>query len=657
MQPRLKQSARLFLLFIVSFGLIGAASGAETAVSAQNITDRDYKFMVAVNANGFARSEKVVSLFVDFEAELDERGAIGTFDLDSVRVAEVTSSGAMLNDSVPFQFDNGTGLQEEEGTLLILLDGNTAANETRYYEVYFDTTGAFSQPTIPDFVFMVDDEQGYRGQQSYRIETYDGDGTTRNAQYYYHKRGGGFASIYDRTDTDWISYYQDAGSESKGEFRGIPNLGEVFHPGYNNASGGNLRSTTTLISDGPLRIVFESTSIDGEWTARWEIFPTYAQMTILDIPDGDNYWFLYEGTPGGNLEFSGAEQDVVVRSDGEPNINAGDSWAEEDQELGSAPEATGEWAYFNDSATDRLFFVAHDQDDSQPDSYRHQFNNNATDPTQADDEDGGAMTVMGFGRKTTTGVTRHLTALNAVFTIGFGESQDPADAKSTIFNATQDVIVSKENVAPTVEQNNTTVLDEGGTAVFSNTTLFATDPDGDDVSYIVTALPSNGTLLLNDAPLAVNDSFTQVNITNGDVSYTHDGSETSSDSFSVSATDGIDTADAVTLSLTIVGVNDAPTANTDDVYVVSGESVIIMVLSNDTDPENNNLSVIDLTDPMHGSVTLNPDNTITYLANKNFEGTDSFTYKVTDGDKESAATTVNLTIGGQLYIYLPRILR
>lgn len=651
----LKRFSLLLSLVLMTVGLSGKARAAETAVDDWAFNDRDYRLVLSVNANGFARTDKVIPFEVDFEAELNKRGALGSFDETSVRVAEVDESGITLNSNVAFQFDNGPVENTPQGTVLILLGGTTTANQTRYFEIYFDTMGSYSQTSSPDYVQMTNDAQGYRGQQSYWIQTFDGDGSTLNAQYFYHKRGAGFASIYDRDSNDWVSYYPDENSKSRGEFRGIPNLGDVFHPGYNNVSGNNLRSNSTVLHDGPLRIVIESESVGGEWKAQWAIYPTYAQMTILDIPDGEKYWFLYEGTPGGNLEYSGSPQDIIVRSDGEPTITAGQQWAVDKQELGSSAEADGEWVYFADSASDRLFFVAHDQNDSEPDSYRFQFDNSAEVPSGT--VDNGAMTVMGFGRKTTTGVTRHLSALNATFTIGFGESQNAAAAKSTIYNATHPVVVTVENQAPQINNNNRLTLNEGDTAVLSNFHLSGSDNDGDTVIFEVTTPPSNGTLRLNGTPLGSSDTFTQTDINNNLISYAHDGSETVNDSTLLIPQDGKVALDAVTFSININGVNDAPVANKDSSYVVSGLSVIINVLLNDTDAEEDGLTVVELTEPAHGDVVLNGDNTITYQADKNYLGPDSFTYKISDGKTVSSAATVEITVGKRLYIFLPTVVR
>ena len=51
------------------------------------------------------------------------------------------------------------------------------------------------------------------------------------------------------------------------------------------------------------------------------------------------------------------------------------------------------------------------------------------------------------------------------------------------------------------------------------------------LTYTITTAAAHGTLFRNGVALALNGSFTQADINNGLISYTHDGSETASDSF------------------------------------------------------------------------------------------------------------------------------
>ena len=68
----------------------------------------------------------------------------------------------------------------------------------------------------------------------------------------------------------------------------------------------------------------------------------------------------------------------------------------------------------------------------------------------------------------------------------------------------------------------------------------------------------NGTLLLNGNALALNSTFTQGDVDAGRISYSHDGSETLSDTFGFSVADGTTTLTGRTFAITVTPVNDLP---------------------------------------------------------------------------------------------------
>jgi hypothetical protein len=68
------------------------------------------------------------------------------------------------------------------------------------------------------------------------------------------------------------------------------------------------------------------------------------------------------------------------------------------------------------------------------------------------------------------------------------------------------------------------------------------------------------------------------------------------------------------------------------------------VLSNDTDIDGPSLSVQSVTQPAHGTVSINANQTVRYTPASGYKGADSFTYTVTDGAGGTATATVNLTV-------------
>jgi hypothetical protein len=94
--------------------------------------------------------------------------------------------------------------------------------------------------------------------------------------------------------------------------------------------------------------------------------------------------------------------------------------------------------------------------------------------------------------------------------------------------------------------------------------------------------------------------------------------------------------------------NTAPIANNDVASVTEGQSVIISVLANDTDPNLGDVFTINsFTKPNTGTLVKNNDGTFTYNAPLNFSGSVSFTYKIKDSNNLlSNSATVSLTVLG-----------
>ena len=101
------------------------------------------------------------------------------------------------------------------------------------------------------------------------------------------------------------------------------------------------------------------------------------------------------------------------------------------------------------------------------------------------------------------------------------------------------------------------------------------------------------------------------------------------------------------MTITVTAVNDAPVAANDN-YSTNEDTPLTMaapgVLGNDTDVDSATLTAVVVSGPANGTLTLNADGSFTYTPAANFNGTDSFTYKVTDGSLDSTPATVAITI-------------
>lgn len=94
----------------------------------------------------------------------------------------------------------------------------------------------------------------------------------------------------------------------------------------------------------------------------------------------------------------------------------------------------------------------------------------------------------------------------------------------------------------------------------------------------------------------------------------------------------------------VSGVNDAPIARDDGASTAEDTPVIISILSNDFDPDDP-ITITTIGSAANGSVVDNGNGTVTYTPNTNFNGTDSFTYTITDGITSDTAT-VTIDVGG-----------
>ena len=100
-------------------------------------------------------------------------------------------------------------------------------------------------------------------------------------------------------------------------------------------------------------------------------------------------------------------------------------------------------------------------------------------------------------------------------------------------------------------------------------------------------------------------------------------------------------------TLTINLANNPPSAVDDDAETSKNTAVTIDVLDNDSDPDGDDLTVIEVSTPANGTAVVNPDNTVTYTPALDFVGQDSFTYTIEDESGATDTATVTVTVEGQ----------
>src|SRR5205085_2311562 len=103
-----------------------------------------------------------------------------------------------------------------------------------------------------------------------------------------------------------------------------------------------------------------------------------------------------------------------------------------------------------------------------------------------------------------------------------------------------------------------------------------------------------------------------------------------------------------TVTLTITAVNDPPLASPES-YTTAEDTALALdatlgLLADATDVDGDPLTAVLVSGPAHGSLGLNSDGSFIYTPSANYNGSDSFVYKVNDGSADSNLATVTLTI-------------
>jgi len=136
---------------------------------------------------------------------------------------------------------------------------------------------------------------------------------------------------------------------------------------------------------------------------------------------------------------------------------------------------------------------------------------------------------------------------------------------------------------------------------------------------------------------------TVTNIGGGKVVVTADGDFSGDVTFTYTVMDRAGATATANVTLTISPVNDPPRAKNDSVTITEDETPQISVLTNDSDPEGDTLSIASVGTSAHGTAQINGTK-IDYVPDQDYYGTDSFTYTVSDGNGGTSTATITITI-------------
>jgi len=150
------------------------------------------------------------------------------------------------------------------------------------------------------------------------------------------------------------------------------------------------------------------------------------------------------------------------------------------------------------------------------------------------------------------------------------------------------------------------------------------DPNGDPLTVGTLGAPSKGAAVLN-----------------GDqtITYTANSGATGTDTFTYTLSDG--RGGTATGSVTVSVTPNSPPVARNDALSASGVAVSLDPRTNDTDADNDPISLVSVTQPAHGAVSvINNGTAVTYTPTSGYTGDDNFTYTVADDEGAQATAMV-----------------
>jgi len=189
------------------------------------------------------------------------------------------------------------------------------------------------------------------------------------------------------------------------------------------------------------------------------------------------------------------------------------------------------------------------------------------------------------------------------------------------------LVVTPVNDAPTATSP-TIGVDEDSSVIISAPQL-GSDIDGDPLTITISSQPQHGTLELQP---------------DGTVKYTPEADYNGLDNFTYTVNDGSVGSNEGTVYLNVSPVNDAPTANSPTLFVNEDGSLDIPVIQLGNDIDGDSLVVNIITPPANGILIQNPDGSVTYQPNADFNGIDSFQYTVGDNNVDSDVGTATINV-------------
>ncbi len=245
------------------------------------------------------------------------------------------------------------------------------------------------------------------------------------------------------------------------------------------------------------------------------------------------------------------------------------------------------------------------------------------------DADGDALSIDSVSRP------EHGTAISAGGSVTYVPDRDWSGADAFAYTVSDGrggtatgelrITVTPANDAP-VALPDAAATDEG-IAVTIPVLANDSDPDGDALEIVSVQAPSHGSAARAGSAVV----------------YTPAPGFHGLDAFRYEVSDGRGGSAAADVAVSVATINSPPVARGGHVDVDEDVATTILLLTNDTDPDGDALSVESVTQPRHGTLTW-AGLGATYTPTRDFVGEDAFSYTVSDGQGGAASAVVSITV-------------
>ncbi|MEO7325774.1 MAG: Ig-like domain-containing protein [Dokdonella sp.] len=203
-----------------------------------------------------------------------------------------------------------------------------------------------------------------------------------------------------------------------------------------------------------------------------------------------------------------------------------------------------------------------------------------------------------------------------------------SDGRGGTATATVSILVAPRlNRVPFARNDNATV----GSGVPATIDVLAndSDPDGDALALVSVTAPAHGTAAISGMQ----------------VLYTPAPGFSGADSFNYTIRDGHGGSATATVSITVAAQPNRPPVAVDDAATTTFPlPVTINVLTNDSDPDGDPLTIVGVTAPTSGTAVISGNSVIYTPSPQGLTGIDVFTYTISDGRGGNATATVTVTV-------------